>query len=406
MPNQEPLMTVSVDGVELRTSRTFYRGEHTRFRPTAAIMRRPGALAKHVLAGWMPPEPFIDKDSVIVAFGSCFAHHVSGYLNGLGFDVATSRKGKAYITEMGDGIVNTYAIRQQFEWAWEGRVPAIPLWHGYKAEEFGYDEEVRLATRALFDTADVFIVTLGLSEIWYDEPTGEVFWRAVPQDAFDPSRHKFRVATAEQNKVNLRAIYDLIRRHRPDASIIFTVSPIPLSATFRPIGPFTANSVSKASLRCAVDEFMIEHGDDGRLFYYPSYEVVVDCFHHPFGDDLRHPYGHILDLNMKAFERYFCCTGLEDADIELAYLEAMIADRGIAALDEAERAQLEQRQVAWQSANKAASLRRDRSIERRQTAITAGLADKARRVAERDARVAEKEARIAARMAKRKEPPL
>ena len=91
-------------------------------------------------------------------------------------------------------MVNTYAIRQQFEWAWEGKVPEVSLWHGYDGQEFGYDEAIRLETKRIFDAAEVFIVTLGLSEVWYDEPTGHVFWRAVPKENFDPSRHKFRVA--------------------------------------------------------------------------------------------------------------------------------------------------------------------------------------------------------------------
>lgn len=397
MAGSSGMMIASVDGAEFKVSRSFFRGEHTKFRPVAKGMAKPGALARHVLAGWMPDQPFIGKDTTIVAFGSCFASHVSAYLNNLGFDVATQRKGKAYITEMGDGIVNSYAIRQQFEWGWEGRTPAIPLWHGYRAEEFGYDEDVQTATKALFDEADVFIITLGLSEIWYDEPTGEVFWRAVPEASFDPARHKFRVATVAENKDNLRAVYDLIRRHRPGASIIFTVSPVPLSATFRPISSFTANSVSKASLRCAVDELIQEIGPDDKLYYYPSYEVVLDCFHHPFVDDLRHPHEHLLDLNMIAFERYFCCTGLEDQDVELAYLHALHADRKIGEMSEDERQHMLEQQLLWRAAYPAASLRKEKAMADREATIKARQAERAARVAERDARIAAREARLKAK---------
>ncbi len=397
MGNSEGLMSVKIDGVETKMSRSFHRGETTTFRPHAAGMRRPDALARNVLAGWMPPAPFIGTDSTIVAFGSCFASHISSYLNGLGFDVATSRRGKAYVSSMGDGIVNTYAVLQQFEWAWEGRVPPVPLWHGYNALEFGYDEEVRRDTRDLFDTADVFIITLGLSEIWYDEPTGEVFWRAVPSDAFDPSRHKFRVATVQENKDNIARIHDLIRKYRPEAAIILTLSPVPLSATFRSIGPFTADAVSKASLRAAVDEVLHERSHDPRLFYFPSYEVVLGCFHHPFQDDLRHPHGHVLDLNMLAFERYFCCTGLEDADLELGYLAALAADRDVATLDEAQRIALTQEEIDWRLAFPAASVRRDKRIADRAAAIEEVRALRRQRLAERDARLAVREERLRAR---------
>ena len=321
---------VVVDGTKLGLSYTFYRGEGANFLPMRAGMAKPEALRDNVLAGWMPPAPFIDRDSTIVAFGSCFANHISRYLNNLGFDVATKRDNKAYVSAMGDGIVNVFAILQQFEWAWTNKVPEVELWHGYKAEEFGYDESVRLKTRDLFDEADVFIITLGLSEVWYDEPTGEIFWRAVPFDKFDPTRHKFRVASSAETLATLRAIYALIRRHRPQAAIIFTVSPIPLSATFRPVSCVSANTVSKAILRAAIDELHREyHPTDPLLFYYPAYEVVTQCFDFAFADDFRHPLFHVLDVNMKAFERYFCSTGLTDDDLAALYGAAKDKDRAL-----------------------------------------------------------------------------
>ena len=193
-------------GKKRSMGRSFYRGERANYMPHRPDMNDPGALARYLLDGWMPSEPFIGPASNIVAFGSCFAANIGRYLANLGFDVATQREGKAYVQRINDGLVNVFAIAQQFEWAWENRVPDVELWHGWKAEDYGYDEEVRLATRKLFDEADAFILTFGLSEIWYDEPTGEVFWRAVPEDKFDAARHKFRVATPEETLDRLRHI--------------------------------------------------------------------------------------------------------------------------------------------------------------------------------------------------------
>ncbi|HEX2590806.1 MAG TPA: GSCFA domain-containing protein [Rhizomicrobium sp.] len=345
------------DGAEVVMGHNFWRGEHATFRPEAAAMEQPDALIAHVLSGMMPAAPFIDRDTKIVAFGSCFARYVSGYLNNLGFDVTTAREGKAYVTSLGDGIVNSYAVLQQFEWAWEGRQPPVALWHGFKAEEFGYQEDVRLATRALFDAADVFIITLGLSEIWYDEPTGEVFWRAVPFEKFDATRHKFRVASPAENFANLEKTCALIRKHRPEASIVLTLSPIPLLATFRPVSAFAADAVSKASLRFAIDELMRSRADDAKLFYYPSYEVVLNCFRQPFAGDLRHPHMHVLDLNMKAFERFYCRTGLSDADIAAAYADALAKDRALCA--DGAKADWRDEQREWFAAHPVEAVRRD-----------------------------------------------
>ncbi|MBM7853479.1 hypothetical protein JOD31_003740 [Methylopila capsulata] len=290
----------------------------------------------------MPAERFIEADTTIVAFGSCFANNISNYLNNLGYNVATKKDNVAYISKMGDGMVNTYAIRQQFEWAWNNVVPKADLWRGYDAEEFGYDENVRLRTAELFDSADVFIITLGLSEIWYDEPTGEVFWRAVPKDKYDPERHKFRVAGFNESLENLRAIYSLIRERKPEATIVFTVSPIPLAATFRPISCIVANAESKAILRAALGELLRDcQPTDAKLMYFPSYEIVTEAFRHQFGSDRRHVYPHVLNLNMKAFERFYCKTELSDEELEKVYTDAILRDKALGGNDQAaERARL------------------------------------------------------------------
>lgn len=314
------------DGKLRRSGYAYFRGEHTNFYPKDESLDGPGALSTYFTHGLTPSSPPLAKDSRIVAFGSCFAAHISDYLDRRGFDVATKNESAAYVSRMGDGIVNTYAIRQQFEWAWLGRQPTVELWHGYDAKALGYDEAARLATKELFDGADAFIITLGLSEVWYDEPTGEVFWRAVPKRYYDPARHKFRVVRHAENLANIKAIHSLIRTCRPEATIVFTLSPIPLNATFRPMSCAVSDSASKALLRSALDEFFWDHAQDQKVFYFPSYEIALRVFAHPYEDDRRHPRKHVLDLNMAAFERYFCQTGLTDEDLDERYRVARCSD--------------------------------------------------------------------------------
>lgn len=326
-----------LDGRTIDAHFSFYRGENTNFFPADETFgTNPAIVSDFIVKGWMPSEPFIDKALTVVPFGSCFAANVANYLRQRGYNVPAKHGDRSYVTRMGDGMVHTFAIRQQFEWAWLDKKPQGELWHGYKAAEFGYDDGVRLATKALFDSADVFILTLGLSEIWYDEPTGEVFWRAVPTRRYDPARHKFRVSTVAENVDNLQAILGLIRAHRPDAEVIVTLSPVALTATFRPASCLTANSVSKAVLRAAIDEF-VRAAADPKLHYFPSYEIVTGCFDVPFHPDRRHPLPHVLDFNMKAFERYFCRADITDAELLAAFRLAQAEDERIAAMSRAER---------------------------------------------------------------------
>lgn len=296
--------------------------------PDNASLTKDYVVDRYFMKGFAPKDPFIKIGTPIVAFGSCFAANISKYLHNRGYNVLTRQKNQAYVTQMGDGMVHTFAIRQQFEWAWENKFPSVALWEGYDHEEFGYTDEARLATKKLFDEAEVFIITLGLSEIWYDEPTGEVFWRAPPKGRMDPSRHKFRVATFAESKANIQAIRKLIAEYRPDARVVFTVSPIPLAASFRPVAALSANAASKAILRAAVDEFYRDTKDgDDNLYYFPSYDVVQHGFDNQFGMDRRHVSVTVLDFNMKMFERYFCTPGLDDATLLESYRRAQKRDK-------------------------------------------------------------------------------
>jgi hypothetical protein len=306
--------------------RTWFRGEHTNFNPDIARLLDVKAAEEFVLQGWVPKKPVITPDTQITAFGSCFAANISNWLSKRRFRVLNKDDAakNAYVVACGEGMVNSFVIRQQFEWAWENKSFDGALWHGYKAEEYGYDPAIQAETRRIFDATDFFILTFGLSEVWYDEPTGNVFWRTIPKDVYDPARHKFRVSTVEENRDNLRAIYRLIRKHRPDAKILFTLSPIPLIATFRDVSCLTANSVSKAVLRVAIDEVVREFRDEGVLSYWPSYELVTDVFALPYKPDRRHPQGSVLDYIMTLFEHAWCVdTKAPRPSLTLAWAQAL-----------------------------------------------------------------------------------
>ena len=146
---------------------------------------------------------------------------------------------------------------------------------------------------------------MGLSEVWYNRDTGNVYWRGIPRLEFDPKRHGFRVTTVEENRENLERIYSIIRAKRPGATIILTLSPVPLVATFRPVSCITANVVSKAVLRVAVDELMRENGTDPELHYWPSYEIVKEYCREPYDDDNRHVKPEIVSRIMDAFAKFY-----------------------------------------------------------------------------------------------------
>lgn len=302
-----PKVRITRDGHYAKFHGSWYRGEHTDFIPSRAELDEPDGIERYLLDGWKPERPFIDRDSRITAFGSCFAEHITNHLHARGYKV----QGKdldlhAHIIRFGEGMVNTYAILQQLEWALEDKQLPDDLWFGKDKEIATLDPRIKRETYDLIQSTDIFIITLGLAEIWFDKQSGEAFWRAIPAAMFDPERHGFRLSGAKDNARNLRRMHDLIRRHRPDAKIVLTLSPIPLMATFRPMPCISANTISKAVLRVAIDMFLTGLEDTGTVFYFPSYEIVKEVLVDPFLPDNRHiKHEHVARI-MTLFEDNYC----------------------------------------------------------------------------------------------------
>jgi hypothetical protein len=131
--------------------------------------------------------------------------------------------------------------------------------------------------------------------------------RAIPRKYYDPQRHTFRVESLSNTLACLQKIDELRERYLPKLKIIFTISPVRLKATFRPVSAFTANSVSKAILRAALDEFLRSKWDlvNKTYYYFPSYEMVCDVIKEPFEADNRHVYAHVPQQILSVFSRYY-----------------------------------------------------------------------------------------------------
>lgn len=301
-------MVNNVKQIEVKTSDgvsyfhgSWYRGEHTNFIPRKDDLLKPGALEKYILQGWEAPA-IIKKDSKILSFGSCFAQNITKHLQSKGFNVL-GKDAPSHIINFGEGIANTFSIVQQFEWAIENKNFDHLYWFGPNKEIAFPEEDERIKTKELIESADVFIFTLGVSEIWYDKVSGEAFWRAIPSDMFDDEIHGFRVSSVEENISNITKVISIIEKINPDAKIIITLSPVPLMATFRPISCLTASSVSKAILRVAIDE--VVRKEFKNVYYFPSYEIVKEFFIDPMKPDNRHPKPKIIKKIMDVFTKNY-----------------------------------------------------------------------------------------------------
>jgi len=302
-----------------------------------------GALGMDALAeGWLPAEPLISAATRVVAIGSCFARYFILWLAEHGFNDSMPQSPYNALLRFSSQLESPASIAQQFRWAFGELDDKTVLWIDKNKEVFEASEERRQLVRDTLLATDVLILTLGLSEVWYDRVTGEPLWRALPVDQFDPERHVFRVETMAQTLQWLEMIERLRARHVPDMKIIFTVSPVPLGLTFRPVSAVTANSASKAIVRAALDEFLRNHQEEvgRRLFYFPSYELVANYFIDPYEPDNRHVSPTVAAGIIRCFVKHYCSadmierTGRSLRDVDgTGQLEQFIQHSRIASTD-------------------------------------------------------------------------
>jgi hypothetical protein len=227
----------------------------------------PRLFDDYLLPGLAPEQPLLKETDSVITLGSCFAVELREFLDSAGFSSTTFF--------VPTGLNNTFALVDFISWCVTGEISS----RGYRYER-GTDgvisewmpEVERLDYERQLREAGCFVFTLGLSEVWEDRETGKVFWRGVPEEIFDASRHVFRLSTVDENEANIRRLVELLRQVSPDAPIVLTLSPVPLQATFRDVQCIVADAVSKSVLRVALDNVMRDAQPN--VYYWPSFELV------------------------------------------------------------------------------------------------------------------------------------
>jgi hypothetical protein len=277
----------------------------------------------------------IDPDTKIATAGSCFAQHIARHLKKSGYCYYVAEAGhpilSAAVRERQNyglfsarygNIYTARQLRQLFERAYGRFLPAEDYWQkapgvfvdpfrptaqrgGYiSRDEAAADRKQHLAAvRSMFETLDVFVFTLGLTECWRSREDGAVFpiCPGVEGGAFDPDRYEFYNQSVEDVVGDLAAFRDGLADVNPNAKIVLTVSPVPLVATAEPgAHVLSATTYSKSVLRVAAETMRQRFGN---VHYFPSYEIVTAAFNRGgyFADDLRNVVEDGVDHVMRLF---------------------------------------------------------------------------------------------------------
>lgn len=291
------------------------------------------------------PMALIDPGARFFTMGSCFANELRAELMSRGITVLPAvdpglhplfdERAKevsswgAWDERVQLQFYNTFSIRQEFEKAfglweqapndyWEVRpLKQTPFWQDpYRRRVFAPSlDAVRHITKSLdeklrqaIQTADVFVFTLGLTEVWKKKDNLLVAC-AEPGYCGGGGQQEcwFHPSTYEENLANMRTVLKLLAAHRPNAQVYITVSPVSLGRTFQPdLDVAVANMASKSILRAVVASLVTEYP---HLRYFPSYEMCIYDWEHAFCQDGR----HVQRSKVQEIMNQFCSTWMKES---------------------------------------------------------------------------------------------
>ena len=240
--------------------------------------------------------PTITRSTRIASMGSCFAREIKSVLLREGYSYITKETehpASKHASAAWERLYNTFSMRQIFEYTFENFSPDVRWWISPKTgtvqdpyrriilydsiEEAQVDFENHvILSRQVLESAEILILTLGLTEIWQDRIDKSVI--CLPAGPFvneggDMNRYEFRVSRYDENMNNLVRIHDIVSRYNPGCHIILTVSPVHLWATFRKdCDVMSASCNSKSTLRAVADELVSQCPN---VSYFPAYEMAT-----------------------------------------------------------------------------------------------------------------------------------
>jgi hypothetical protein len=276
-------------------------------------------------------------DKVATA-GSCFAQHISRSLKDIGFNYYIAEAppegmDEKQIKHQNFGVFsarygNLYTTRpllQLFKEAFGRHNPIETVWkridgrfvdafrpqvepNGFATpEEVLADRRVHLASvRRMFESLDVLIFTLGLTEAWRSRLDGSVFPVApgVVAGSYDEHKHEFVNFSVQESQNDLAEVVQELRKINRRCRVVLTVSPVPLIATYEQRHVLVSTTYSKSVLRVVADEVSRTFRE---VDYFPSYEIITGGHSRGFyyEDDLREVTARGVAHAMRVFLQHY-----------------------------------------------------------------------------------------------------
>lgn len=238
----------------------------------------------------------------VVLLGSCFSDNIGAKMHGALINATINPMGTLYnpmsIARGVQRLINNEPVAGKDLFMQGG------VWNSYDfhSRHSMPDKQVtldRMNSRIeqghqALQQARLLTITLGTAIVYRLKATGEVVANChkVPQHEFER-----KMAPVSEMVRTLDEMLTALHTFNPDLNIILTVSPIRHIAD-----GLDVNSLSKASLRVAIQEVMARHRD--YCDYFPSYEIMLDDLrdYRFYSNDMVHPSDVAVEYIWQAFQ--------------------------------------------------------------------------------------------------------
>ena len=277
----------------------------------------------------------IKPNTLIANAGSCFGQHIGKYLRESGYKVIDEELAPPGLPDelhqkYGFSLYsarygNIYTVKQLLQLAQEvegERKPENYIWQKDgkyfdalrpAVEPEGHDTEQEVIehrdfhikkVKNVFTKMNLFIFTLGLTEMWVHKESGTVYPTAPGTicGEFNENIYEFRNVQFQEIIDDFNEFQKIVRKIRSNKpfKIILTVSPVPLTATASGKHVLVSSVHSKSILRAVAGQLSV---NQDHIDYFPSYELVNNPRLHSttFKDNLRSVRDETVEMVMKHF---------------------------------------------------------------------------------------------------------
>ena len=277
----------------------------------------------------------ISPKTKIVTAGSCFAQHITHHLKKNGYNILDVEPPPPGLPEnlhqkFGFSMYsarygNIYSVRQLLQLTLEVAGKWTPQNHIWEKdgkyfdalrpniEPEGLDSQEEVVehrqyhlkkVREAFEQLDLFIFTLGLTEMWIHKESGTTFPTAPGTIAgeYEQCTYTFKNAQFRDVIQDFNQFQKTLKQLRGGKSFktILTVSPVPLTASASGQHVLVSTSHSKSILRSAAGQLSSKNK---KIDYFPSYEIATNPRLHStsFEANLRSIRYETVDMVMQHF---------------------------------------------------------------------------------------------------------